>query len=528
MTTEQQASMPKPNRIENEARVVGTWMARIGAVALVIGAAFAFKYAIDQELIGPGARVIIGVLAGAALVSAGEWARRRAWHAWGQAVTAGALGLWYLSVWAANQLYGLIEPTTALAAFSLITILGVALALRHDSEPLAVLAVISSFGNPFLIGVMDPAAAFSYLIVINCGVVILGTVKRWRSLERLALILTWFAFAVIPAAGAAVTVTFGGVAFALFLYASTRGVFDEQEYDDPADAMFVVANTIAFVWFALLRLDSEVVQGVLCAALGATHLGLAWMARSRGASPAFPSALAVLGASLMALSAPLVFDGPAVPAVWTIQSVALMGAGRAFRSSRMVKAGIVYLILTVAETLVVEVVFGSTYDPQRVLFSGISLLLALEVAAMAAGSRLVADLGETSDARGPLAMGAHAMAIFWLTLEARAAVTPNYLAFYEAGAYAEVKRNLAFATTAVLGLYGAGALAAGVAFGSRLSRYLGVGLLGFVLLKILIVDVWMLDTLQRTIAFVGLGAILLALSFLYHRFLDLITEGRIR
>jgi uncharacterized membrane protein len=527
MTTEQQPSL-QPINPEDEARVIGTWMARIGAIALVIGAAFAFKYAVDQGLIGPGARVIIGLFAGLALVSAGEWARKRTWDAWGQAVTAGALGLWYLSVWAAYQLYGLIEPTTALAGFSMITIAGVGLALRHDSEPLAILAIISSFMNPFLIGVLDAAPAFAYLVVIDCGVVILGTFKRWRSLDRLALILTWFAFAVIPPAGAAITVTFGALAFALFLFASTRDVFDRREADDPADAMFMVANSVAFVWFALLRVDSQVVQGMLSAALGATHLGLAVLARSRQASPAFPSALGVMGASLLALSAPLLFDGPAVPAVWTVQAVALMGAGRAFRSSRMVFAGIVYLAITIGETLALEIALVGGYEPQRVLISGISALLAIEVGALAAGSRLVADLEETSHLRGPLALGAHAMALLWLTLEVRAAVSPEFLPFYEPGAYDEVTRNLAFATTAVWAIYGAGALTAGVAFGSRLARFVGVGLIGVVVLKVVTIDFWLLDTLQRTIAFGGLGAMLLALSFLYNRFRELVVEGRIR
>lgn len=41
-----------------EARVGLTWINRIGAVTLLLGAAFFFKYAVDNEWIGPAGRVI--------------------------------------------------------------------------------------------------------------------------------------------------------------------------------------------------------------------------------------------------------------------------------------------------------------------------------------------------------------------------------------------------------------------------------------------------------------------------------------
>jgi hypothetical protein len=41
-----------------------------------------------------------------------------------------------------------------------------------------------------------------------------------------------------------------------------------------------------------------------------------------------------------------------------------------------------------------------------------------------------------------------------------------------------------------------------------------------------VVDLWLLEPLHRTIAFTGLGLLLLLGSLLYHRFRDLILEGR--
>ena len=48
----------------------GNWLARIGVLALVIGAGFFLKFAFDQNWLGPTARVILGVIGGLAMAAA--------------------------------------------------------------------------------------------------------------------------------------------------------------------------------------------------------------------------------------------------------------------------------------------------------------------------------------------------------------------------------------------------------------------------------------------------------------------------
>jgi uncharacterized membrane protein len=69
-------------------------------------------------------------------------------------------------------------------------------------------------------------------------------------------------------------------------------------------------------------------------------------------------------------------------------------------------------------------------------------------------------------------------------------------------------------------------LAVGIAARSRGVRLLAVVVFGVTLLKMVLFDVWLLEPLHRTVAFTGLGLLLLAGSQMYHRFRDLILEGR--
>ncbi|MGH2819388.1 MAG: DUF2339 domain-containing protein, partial [Actinomycetota bacterium] len=155
-----------------ESSVLGTWFARVGAIALLIGAAFGFKYAIDEGVIGPTARVLLGVAAGVAGVAWGEGARRRAWAGFAQAISAAGIGLLYMSILSALLLYDLVPAGVALALLTGVAALSGSLSLRHDSLALAVLAGIAGFLNAGLIAVDtgDAVALFSYVLVIDLGV----------------------------------------------------------------------------------------------------------------------------------------------------------------------------------------------------------------------------------------------------------------------------------------------------------------------------------------------------------------------
>src|SRR5262245_26517669 len=66
------ASTPPPTPPQLETKVGLAWVNRIGAVTLALGVAFAFKYAVDNQWIGPAGRVALGVLAGLAALAAAD------------------------------------------------------------------------------------------------------------------------------------------------------------------------------------------------------------------------------------------------------------------------------------------------------------------------------------------------------------------------------------------------------------------------------------------------------------------------
>ncbi|HEY8966877.1 MAG TPA: DUF2339 domain-containing protein, partial [Candidatus Methylacidiphilales bacterium] len=77
---------------------------------------------------------------------------------------------------------------------------------------------------------------------------------------------------------------------------------------------------------------------------------------------------------------------------------------------------------------------------------------------------------------------------------------------------------LGFSPTLAWALLGGAFFACGLAARERIARWWGLGLLAAALGRVAVVDAWDLGTLSRIFTFLGLGAILLVLGFVYNRY----------
>lgn len=505
-----------------EADLLGTWLARLGALAVLVGAGFAFRYAIDRGWIGPEARVGLGLVVGLGFLAWGEWAIRRTWRAFAQAVTAGGVGLLYLSILAGFHLYGLFPAGLAFGLLGLVAGGTVALAIRHDAQPMAVLAIVGAFLNPFLVGV-DASLGdglLAYVLVVDVGVLAIAAVRRWPALDGVAYAATWVIAALaLPVAPDWALLGFGAAYVALFngrnLLHGIRG-----EGGGAADLVFVLPGTLVFTGLGLLALEGSRNEGAFVLTLGLAHvlLGLVWLQAARDRLPAL--AQFGLGAGLAALAAPILLEGPIVGAAWAVDGIVLVWLGRRFHEGSASGTGAGLLALGVVLTTMVEIEAGTGYLPGRVLLSGESAALLLEVAALALAAFLLRGApqerwdGATSRL---FAGGAYLLGVGWMLLEAHAA-------FDRLAPWAEGSEQ--FTYTAILGAYAGVTMVVGIFARSQPARLIAAWLLIVTIAKLVVVDLWMMEVFFRMVAFIGLGALLLLLSVMYHRFRDLILEDR--
>lgn len=164
----------------------------IGGVAFALGGLFLVKYSIDNNLLSPLVRVLLGGLLGLGLLAGGDVVRKRPNFANGrriaQALSGAGVAVLYLAVYAATSLYELISPPLGFIGLSAVTATAIALSLRYG-KPIALLGLIFGFATPALVPSSEPSAAilFTYLVVLFGGAMLLIRQQDWWDLALPAL-----------------------------------------------------------------------------------------------------------------------------------------------------------------------------------------------------------------------------------------------------------------------------------------------------------------------------------------------------
>jgi uncharacterized membrane protein len=491
---------PIPDALDLEENVVGTWFPRLGALALLLGAGFGFRYAVDRGWIGPGARVASGVAIGVLLLLLGETTKRRDWAGYAQAVTGGGVAILYLTVWASFALYGMVPDPVAFALLVAVTTLAAGLALRHDSVALAVLATLGGFLNPIVVGrgAVDAAGVYAYTVALDLGVFALASVRRWQPLDKVAFVGSWTLYGLAQASGGRAMI-FATTIFVLFgslpyLRSVVRG-----RPSQPADVIQMTTNAAVYYAVSFANLSSDQ-TGPFTLTLSCVFLaqGLAVFAVAQGDRLLRLGTLGV-AVGLFTLWIFLEGDPTWLPALWAAEGLGLTLIGYRVHSGPTRLAGAAVVGLSVVATLY----SFEDFSPERLFRSEEALVYVCVIAVLYA----VAFVTSRIPAERPNAAVAGAVAniltLIWLSLEARGAV--------------ESARVLTFSISAIWAGYAALLLAIGIAARLKSARLLAIGIFGVTLIKMVGSDLWSIGPVHRIVSFAGIGALLLACSLLFHR-----------
>lgn len=344
-----------------EGRLGGTWLSRVGALAVTVGIGFFLKYAFDNGWIQPAGRVAVGVATGLALVFTGERLQRAAYRVPAQALVASGIAALYLSVYAAYAFYQLITQPAAFGFMVLVTATALALAIHHDARAIAVLANLGGFLTPVLLSTNRDAAValFTYLAILDAGMVASAYWRRWTELHALSFAFThllyfawfqqWYVGEPPPRAialvGASVFVALFSLV-ALIEAAARERLTPERLWQGPG----VIALAAPAVYFAAARAvlwpEHAPWLALLCLVLAAYYVGLA---RVTSGAPAVGPLLLVLHGAIalgfLTLTFPIQFAEHGTTIAWSVEGVVLVWGGLRLRTRLLRIGGLIVLVL---------------------------------------------------------------------------------------------------------------------------------------------------------------------------------------
>jgi len=522
-----------------ESRIGSQWFNRIGILAVMIGMAWFLKLAIDNHWIGPLGRVLIGLVAGAALIAWSERFRKHNYAAFSYSLKAVGSGTLYLSLWAAFSLYQLLPSGAAFAAMILVTAFNGFMAWAQDAELLALYAIAGGLSTPLLIstGVNHEVALLSYLLLLDVAVLVLVALRPWSrllfaSFTGTALIMGGWWSEYYTDAQFARTAFFLGCFFVIFAFAprlvrvEREAVVDVHGWDVLALALLPMANaSLGFIGFYALfdRAETKWASPWLAVAFAAFYLLLLRLpaqGRLRASPPVLDSLHLAAAVVFLTIAIPLKAQGRWLTIGWLAEGAALLWVSARVKLHllRGLAVGCLALglvaLFTVNPTASPTPIFNERFGTYFVAIAVFAFIAG--VAAQARSTeRPNADTVWPAIAAGA-ALIVNALILIAVSLEIdsfwwRQQLRGDWRAIQLHRMYAE------FSYSAWFMLFGAILLAIGFGRRSAFLRWQGLVLLAFSVAKVFLVDMSALSQGYRILSFLGLGVLLLAVSFVYQR-----------
>ncbi len=177
-----------------ETLLAGRGLQLAGLLLILVGAAYFFDLAVTRGWIGPGERVLVGLVVGAGLIVFAATRIGPAYVLVAESLVSVGAGICYLALWSAVTVFAGIPGShvAVFAAMIAVTATLGALAATRRSERLAFLGALGGYLTPLLIGNEPPdrVVLAAYIAILSGGMLALGARYAFVSIEILTLVCT--------------------------------------------------------------------------------------------------------------------------------------------------------------------------------------------------------------------------------------------------------------------------------------------------------------------------------------------------
>jgi len=167
----------------------------VGIIVLLIGISIGVKYAIDKNLITPLARIILAYNASAGLFILSILLKKN-YKGFSAILFSGAMASAYFTTYGAFTYYNLFSQTLCFIIMVIIAIYTAIQSLKYNRQIIAIPGMVGAYAIPLLISTNHEnyVLLFSYILVMNLGILFISFKRSWKILNLLALIITWSIF----------------------------------------------------------------------------------------------------------------------------------------------------------------------------------------------------------------------------------------------------------------------------------------------------------------------------------------------
>jgi uncharacterized membrane protein len=485
-----------------------------GVLLVLLGTAFFLNLAFSNGWIGPVERILLGLVAGAALVGEGLRRHRGDNVAFAEGLVSLGAGILYLSLWASIAVFPELHVPRAAAFAAMVAVTAVLAAgsLARRSQRIALLGLLGGVITPLLLSTPTPdrLSLAIYVLVLAIAFSALSLRARFRYVGLAAFVASMlYLTAFGPAAGWSVTAAWivSGAICAVFAIAFAIGAVRDSKAMPALNVMLAVD---AFAYAAMLAWIFSGRQ----TALGIAYLVLAAVFVAAARFAPVPRAMVIaygyLGLASATLALPALIHRTTLADAFALEGALLTVLG-ARRGERRVSAIGGVMLIAVGLWLV-----GSAFAdaPANAALTPLAVSFAITVAALAYARTQLAK-AFTEDGADALSANAAGVAANVIAVVGISRILLDALGgpSWTAGVPSHAQFAMSIAWTA----YATALFGLGMRRGSAVLLRQGLVLFALTILKVFMIDLGNLDVAWRIGSFVVIGIVCLGVSAWYMR-----------
>jgi uncharacterized membrane protein len=335
----------------------------VGIIVLLIGLSIGVKYAIDAQLISPLLRIVLAYAAGILLLVVSMRVRKN-YLVFSLILFSGAMASAYFTTYAAFEYYAIFPGGVAFGGMLLLTIFTVFNSLKYNRQEIAILGLAGAYAIPFFVSTNSGniAGLFSYMLLINAGILIISFRKYWLALTMISFFTSWCIFitTMMTQSHTAHFITLNSFAFAFFfLFLFNCVVFKllKKQTFNSSDTFVVIADTL-FLYFTACTLYPAYYQtdiSFITLAFAIAYCAGALITKKiQPLQMHLSNALFTLAFIALVLFVAMEFQGFTVTIIWVLMAVAVFIGGMIGKIKMLRMAAIGLFALTLVKLLLVD------------------------------------------------------------------------------------------------------------------------------------------------------------------------------
>lgn len=508
-TIDVEENIPSKPEFNFDDMFIGNILNRVGVVALILGVGFLLNYAFENHWVSPIVQVLIILAIGACFIyKADDFNKEEKYKIFSQGLAGAGISILYLGLYSASNLFGIIPEWLSFGGMTGVTVLAFGKSLRYDSAAVAALGLFGGFIAPYIMFdyTQDAALILGYIILFNALVAALLRKKpEWYSMSCFTLFISCVMFLSLKAQTTTLPyVLLSFALWALYYAIEYQNVFNNKTFK-PLNTLNLWINTlfiISSLYYSQLpgHFSSILLLSISGALIYPTFFKLERFSNLLNEDKQY------IAAALLSLIA---FNSSIFTGYWEVIGLSLLMTTTCliasdYKQNFFLKCTYAILIwnLFIFATRLISITNTMIFNERFLAETAFAL-------STLACSRFLTKLNQKSDAT--IFSYIFCTVLFFI-------VPIEVHAGYNGESFAGFLISALWLVTAVT------MMVFGIIKKIASFRKFSIFLICWTILKVFILDLSMLEASYRIISFIGLGAVLMLLSYYYQRYREIIKK----